>query len=105
MATGQEISDLRVMINELTNETYTDFVLSERIDSASSLQSLASAIWREKAGRYSELVDIQEGASRRSLGSLHSQALKMASHYENLGDDGAPITSIRASNTRQITRP
>lgn len=105
MATEQQIHDLRVMIDEPTQATYTDLDLSTRIDTSSSPQFLASLIWSENAAVYSGLVDVQEGSSRRSLGQLQANALKMASHYRGVSEEGAPGSSFRPARTRQIERP
>ena len=104
MATAEQIAQLRAYINEPDNVApWTDTYLSGRIDSASSLESLAGTIWREKAGGYAELVDVQEGSSRRALGSLYDQALKMASHFD--GQSGGGADARRPARTRQIERP
>lgn len=105
MATAQQILDLRVMINEPTQTPYSDAALNARIDAEAAdgnLRPLAGAIWREKSGRYSELVDVQEGSSKRSLSQLQGSALKMAAYYEGGADGG---TAVRASRTRAIERP
>lgn len=106
MATENQIIELRTMINDPAGETseYAADELDRRIDAANgNLQVVAAAIWTEKAGRYSGLVDVQEGASRRSLGSLHANALKMATYYGSIS--GVGTVSGRVSRTRAIERP
>jgi len=98
MATTEQIADLRRMVNEPTADTYADADLGSRIDTSGSLKAVAATIWTEKAAQYADLVDVQEGSSRRSLGKLHEQALAMASMY------GEPDTTRRQSRTRQIER-
>lgn len=106
MATAEQILALRSMINQPQNaEPYTDDYLSGRIDAGTSLQSVAGQIWAEKASTYSEMVDIQEGSSRRSLGSLQTNALKMAAHYQEAAGEGNGGASTRPSRTRAIERP
>lgn len=111
MATPQQIADLRVMIDQQDDAApYTDVALSDRIDAitgvANKLQTVAAQVWAEKAATYSALVDVQEGSSRRALGSLQAQALKMATHYDTLlADAAANLTTARSSRTRQIVRP
>lgn len=105
MATAEQIAALRSMINQPENvEPWTDEYLSGRIDAGTSLDSVASSIWAEKAATFSQLVDVQEGSSRRSLGNLQAQALKMSTHYQILAGEDAG-TSFRAARTRQIERP
>lgn len=104
MATLEQIAQLRAWINEpIDAAPWTDAYLSGRIDGASSLESLSATIWREKAGGYAELVDVQEGSSRRALGDLYDQALKMAAHFDNQTGGGAG--AVRPARTRQIERP
>lgn len=105
MATVQQIADLRVMVNQpLDAEPYTDVELAARIDAMDgTLQGLAGAIWREKAGSYAGLVDVQEGSSRRSLSGLQANALKMADSFS--ATDPAAVTAGRAGRTRAIERP
>ena len=103
MATPTEIADLRRMINEPTTTTYTDDALSDLIDAAADLDAAASSVWTEKAATYTELVDVSEGSSRRSLGDLHEQALVMAKHYRSTSS-GNTGGSVRA-RTRAIERP
>lgn len=105
MASPEQIAELRVMIAEPTTTTYSDAVLSARIDAASdNLSLVATEVWVEKAGSYALLVDVQEGSSKRSLGSLGANALKMAAYYRGLVDAATAITA-RAGHTRQIERP
>jgi hypothetical protein len=103
VATEAQLEELRRLVSEPDNEPpYTDQVLLDRIDAESDLRKLAGILWTEKAARYSELVNVQEGSSRRDLGKLHEQALSMAQHF---GDDAASSTSFRRARTRPIVRP
>lgn len=102
MATSQDIAELRRLIAEQTPETYTDAELSTRLDAATDTRSLASVIWTEKAARYAELVDVQEGSSKRALGDLYEQSIAMAKQFapQPIDADG-----FRRARTRQIVRP
>ena len=103
MATPEEIAALRGIINEPTQDPYTDQILSDRLDANDgNVRLTAAAIWGEKAGRYSELVDVQEGSSRRSLSALYQQALNMSNFYG--GDSGSGSGSGRFARTRPIER-
>lgn len=106
MASPGQIAELRAMISEPTDAApYTDEALGTRIDAAKDdLSALAASIWTEKAGSYALLVDVQEGSSKRSLGALGANALKMASYYRGLVDTAVAVTG-RVSRTRQIERP
>lgn len=105
MATAQQILDLRVMVNEPTQEPYTDVALGLRLDAAGgNLRRVAASLWSEKSARYSELVDVQEGSSKRSLSQLQGAAVRMASYYDALVA-GETATAARGSRTRAIERP
>lgn len=104
MADPGTIAELRRLIDEPTPETFTDEVLSARIDAEpGDLRVLAATIWREKAARYAGLVDIKEGNSDRKLSQLYKQALDMATSLG--GNDGA-VGGIgsRPTRTRKIER-
>lgn len=101
MATAVQIADLRALINEPDETTYTDIVLNTRIDSVDGdVNALASTIWREKAARYATLIDVQEGSSNRKMSQLHQQALRMA---DSLGGGLLAVTG-RVARTRPIER-
>lgn len=106
MATSEDIATLRRLINEPTDVApWTDAVLSGIIDSSGSVNKAAGSIWTEKAASYADLVDVQEGSSRRALGDLYEQAIAMAKHFGavDLDEDGEPTK--RRSRTRAIVRP
>lgn len=107
MATSEQIAQLRRLINQPVNEApYTDAVLTILIDAQTdgNLNTVAGSIWTEKAATYAELVDVQEGSSRRALGDLYEQAIAMALHYSSVDGDGSIIT-VRHARTRPIVRP
>lgn len=101
MASAEQILELRRLINEPPSASWSDEDLSIRIDSAGSMEALASQIWGEKAAAYAGLVDVREGNSQRSLGNLHQQALRMSEFYAS-GD--VDSNSPRHARTRQIER-
>lgn len=103
MASPEEIEELRRMIDEPGQDPYDDSMLSDRIDASPDLASLAATIWREKAARYSGLVDVREGNSDRKLSQLHTQAMKMASSYDGVSS-GEAVAGGRTSRTRKIDR-
>lgn len=102
MASADDIAALRRMVHEPTTATYSDLVLSARIDAAANINAAAAAIWNEKAARYAELVDVKEGSSSRSLGDLHGQALAMAKSFQEASD--ATTGGSGRSRTRAIER-
>lgn len=98
MATPETIAELRSMIGEPDPDSYTDDVLSARIDASRDLNELAAEIWREKAAAVAGLVDVTEGNSTRSLGNLYKQALAMAAQYQSR------VTSTSTTPTGRVTR-
>jgi hypothetical protein len=101
VATAEQITELRGLINEPTQDPYTDEVLGLRIDAEPELRILAATLWREKAARFAGLVDIKEGNSDRKLSQLHKQALDMATA---LGGSVEVAVGARRVTTRKIER-
>ena len=102
MADPLVVAELRRLINEPTQEPFTDVMLAARIDTYDgTLETLAASIWREKAATYAGLVDIKEGNSDRKLSQLYKQALEMAS---SLGGDALIVEMRRPTRTRKIER-
>jgi len=104
MATVEEIAILRRLINDTVEPyEYEDAVLEAYIDAATTVNAAAGTIWREKAAKYSTMVDVQEGSSRRSLGDLYEQALSLSKYFD--GIDLPPGSGMRPGRTRAIERP
>jgi len=102
VATPDQIAALRRLINEPDATTYTDAVLSTRLDAiAGDANALASVIWREKAATYAGLIDVQEGNSVRKMSQLYAQAVKMADVFDG---GAAVIGTKRPARTRPIER-
>jgi hypothetical protein len=106
MATPEEIAAFRLTIGEAdSTSTYTDQSLSDRLDVAGTdTVALAVTIWREKAARYSAMVDMQEGTSSRKLSQLYDHALKMASSLSEASDGSSGGSTGRRTTTRAIER-
>lgn len=106
MATAGEIAAFRLLIDEQADkEPYTDAALGARMDLATSTESLAAAIWREKAAAFAALVNVSESGSSRSLGDLQTNALKMADMFTKV-DPTAPGTgsAVRGVRMSRLTR-
>ena len=102
MATTAEVAALRALINEPTDETYSDEQLSLLIDTAGSVNAAGSEVWLSKAAQYATLVNVSESGSSRNLGDLHKNALAMAKQLGAEADeDTSAATGIRI---RRITR-
>ena len=106
MATAAEIASFRLLIDVQADEDpYTDAALGTRMDAATSTESLAAAIWREKAAVYAALVNVSESGSSRSLGDLQKNALAMADMFTKV-DPSAPGTgtAVRGVRMSRLTR-
>jgi hypothetical protein len=103
MATADVILAFRLMIDESDESVYTDLLLSDRIDAATSQNALAKAIWLEKAARFSRMVDMQEGTSRRSLSQMMDHALLMSRSFA-AAEDSEITAASRQTQTRAIER-
>jgi|SRR3954451_964964 hypothetical protein len=104
MATIEDVSQLRLMIAEPDETTYTDAMLGALLDTYAGgtvpLSRAARDVWYQKAATYAELVDISEGGSQRKNGDLHKRALEMASLFNgqaDLSDGNRPTRIARLS--------
>jgi hypothetical protein len=83
MATPEELLNLRLLIAEPDETTYSEALLNSRIDTAGgNLNQVAYDTWTEKAASYAAMADISEGGSSRSNGSLHAKALQMVKLFK-----------------------
>jgi hypothetical protein len=76
------VARLRRLVGEPGTDTYNDRQLEEYLDRSESVEAAAAEVWREKAARYADLVDVTEGSSSRRLSQLVTQARDMAKHFE-----------------------
>jgi hypothetical protein len=104
VATTEEVAELRRMIAEPSETTYTDLALSALID-ASNLYQAAVSIWSQKASAYAGLVDITESGSSRKLSDLQKNALAMASFYKAQIAAEVETTTDVPPRTVAIERP
>lgn len=105
MATAQQLADLRLLVSEPDETTYTEQTLSDRIDAAvGDLDVVAAQVWEEKAARYARLVDVSEGGSSRKMGDLQDNALLMVKHFNaKIGNrpTGINAGAVRISRLRR----
>lgn len=98
------IDDLRRATNEPEDDTdYDDALLEEILQAAGSLTAAAGHVWREKAARFAQLVDMKEGETARDLSDLSANALRMAKMYQDMVDVESPPTG-RDTTIGRITR-
>lgn len=98
------IDDLRRVTNEPKGDSeYNDDVLLDVLESTDgSLPKAAAVVWRWKAAKSAELVDMVEGETSRKLSDLHDNALKMAAEFEKEAD--VPPIGTRQTTIGRITR-
>lgn len=101
MASVETLAALRRMIDDVSApQTYDDATLELYLaDADDELRPAAGAIWREKAAKYVELVDVQEGTSRRALSAMLEHALAAADAF-----DGSSGSTTGTTTTRPIER-
>jgi len=97
------IDDLRRATNEPEGDSnYNDDALAAiMLANGGKINAAAAAVWREKAAKFAELVDMVEGNSSRKLSDLQDNALRMADMHQNQADSGA---SGRTTTIGRITR-
>jgi hypothetical protein len=86
VATASEITEVRENTAEPTTVNYSDVYVSALID-VSSVAFASGTIWRRKAAKYAELVDVSEAGASRKMSDLFEHALKMAAYWEGVGTD------------------
>lgn len=86
MATQAEILAVREYIDELDDSRgWDDARIGRFVDATVNDYLAAAEIWVVKAGSYTELVNVNESGSSRSLDTLQAKAFRMADHYRKLG--------------------
>jgi len=82
MATQEEIDQARALVPDTK---LTDEEIGAIIDSSDCMNQAVGKIWGELAGTLSNLVNISEAGSSRSMGDLQKNALNMVKYYADLG--------------------
>lgn len=108
MATASQISDVRANTNEPDDTNgYTDIVIGTLIDALGNNVNLASgAIWRRKAAKFAELVDVSEAGASRKMSDLFKHATAMADHFDAVGagEEETEIPGIGRAKVHVIER-
>lgn len=99
--------DLRRLVDEPSDDSdYTSSTMEAiLLANGGDVNKAAVQIWTEKAAKYSQLVDMQEGDTRRSLGKLSDNALAMAAEFMKRVDDAGSDTGHRPTTVSRIIRP
>lgn len=99
------LDELRRATNEPADDTDYDNVLLQEILTASGnkVDAAAAKIWKEKAAKFAQLVDMKEGETARDLSDLSANALRMAKMYQDQADASSP-SGHRPTAVGRITR-
>lgn len=107
---ADELAFMRVMIAEPNDSGgWTDDKIQQlasaavRADDSYDMRLLAATIWEAKAAEAVAMVDVSESGSSRSMGQVHTHAVKMAERYRAPADEGTSAASGR-TRTRRIVR-
>lgn len=66
-----------------TDPQFSNAQLQDALDQAyGNVERAAAIVWRWKAARAADLVDVTEGNASRAMSDLQSHALDMVQHYE-----------------------
>lgn len=106
MATPEQLLNLRLLVAEPDETTYSEDLLSDRVDAAAgNLDRVAYDIWIEKAASLAVLADISEGGSSRSNGALHAKALAMVALFKSKLDEAiSGDTGVRGFGIHRLVR-
>lgn len=95
MASTSDIADVRRNVNEPDDETYSDEAIGAMVD-ADGIAGASARIWRAKAARYAELVNVSEAGASHSYSDLHKNAINMAKAFDSVeSEDEAPPIANR----------
>jgi hypothetical protein len=103
VATQEEIDQARALVPDTS---LTDEQINAILDGSACLNQAVGKMWGELAGHLSNLVNISEAGSSRSMGDLQRNALSMAKYYSDLGCGETPVDQdAKRTRTRAIVRP
>jgi len=104
MSTPEAITDVREKTNEFTDDPWADQEISDMIDEAGSNDAAAAIIWRKKAAKYADLVNVSEAGASQALSDLYDRALKQALHFESESGVDPVIPSMGPAQVHVIRR-
>lgn len=100
MATAEDISYVRLATNlEDDDPFYTSIYLGGLVDE-NGRDGASAVVWRQKAAKYAELVDVTEAGASHKFSELHKNALAMAAHYDAIEESFV----IERPRVKQIER-
>ena len=101
MATDAEVLEVSQNVNEASDEIFGDDYIAGLVD-AGSVTTATLTIWRKKAARFAELVDVTEAGATHAFSDLHKNALDMVKTWQSvaeaegvfLGEGGHPRVTV-----------
>lgn len=104
MATSGQITFVREKTNMLSSTTFSDEDISAKIDDAGDVFLAIADIWRSKAAKYADLVNVSEAGASQALGDLQAKALAQAAYYEAQAGVVTPVPTIGPAEVSVIRR-
>lgn len=81
MASISDIAEVRLNVDEATEDNWSDVVLGEYVD-ALGVAGATAKVWNQKAAKYATLVDTTEAGASHAFSDLHKNALAMAKAWQ-----------------------
>lgn len=111
MAISDYVMLVRSYIDDLgepaffTNTDIINALTRTTVNGVTNVEAATANLWRQKAARYSGLVDVSEAGSSRKFSDLHKNALAMAGKYEAISGGVEEVGTSGRPRTRAIVRP
>lgn len=102
MASASDILEVRRNTNEPDVAVYPDILIGEYIDSL-GVAGASARIWRLKAAKYADLVDVTEAGATERFDQLHKKALAQADYWD-LMDEASRAALAARSKVKSIGR-
>lgn len=107
MVDASQIAEVRENTDERDDETWSDAAISELIGATGSVNVTSAIIWRRKAAKWAELVDVSEAGASNAFNALMQKALDMAAQYDlaaivDAETSGSAVTRVKV---KVIDRP
>lgn len=100
MADASQVAEVRSNTDEQSDsDDYTNTIVETLVD-ALGVNGASATIWRRKAAKYAQLVDVSEAGSSHALGDLQRKALDMATLYEELAANEVGTTGGATGRVR-----
>lgn len=102
MATSDDVALVRTYTDEDTEDNWTDAQLGVLIDDL-GVDSATARVWREKAARYSRLVDVTEAGASRKMSQAFAHAQALAERWDAIAS-ASGTDAGRSAKVHKIVR-